>query len=69
MLGLFSSTLVILQEKNAEMEGFLDAMNELKEQLLVGSRQLDVISIIRMRGLVLRGSSIFMEKVIANYFE
>ncbi|KAK6789113.1 hypothetical protein RDI58_012912 [Solanum bulbocastanum] len=39
------------QRANEEMEGFQDTMDELKEKLLGGSPELDVISIVGMPGL------------------
>ncbi|XP_016488690.2 putative late blight resistance protein homolog R1B-16 isoform X1 [Nicotiana tabacum] len=56
---------------NEEMEGFQDAMNELKKQLLEGSPELDVISIFGMPGLgkTTLAKKIYSDPIVTSYFD
>ncbi|XP_055810338.1 uncharacterized protein LOC129880370 [Solanum dulcamara] len=59
------------QRANEEMEGFQDTMDELKEKLLRGSPELDVISIVGMPGLgkTTLAKKIYNDPVVTSRFD
>ncbi|KAK6789092.1 hypothetical protein RDI58_012891 [Solanum bulbocastanum] len=58
-----ASLLAYTPRENEEMEGFQEAMDKIKRQLLRGSSQLDIISIVGMPGI---GKSTLAEKFYNN---
>ncbi|KAL3368451.1 hypothetical protein AABB24_009353 [Solanum stoloniferum] len=56
---------------NEEMESFQEAMDQMKKQLLQGSRQLDVISLVGMPGIgkTTLAEKIYNDPVITSWFD